>query len=227
MISYCYASQSNTKVKERLVRRGGDDVNVAVNASTLLQGTRHNYEFALKTYGSTSETTLRSGFNYVRELVQAHRGIQAERLIVKLAAISRRVHGPEHNCSTSLDEMVKKCKSRYVIVMPDHKPFQALRYENDGEICVVTGPINQPGGEDDERIFYVANNLVIPAKVCPVICHGLVSASHLNGELGVVRAVSNNITGFRLGVHFEKTHLKSAWVKPENLRISFELPSKE
>jgi hypothetical protein len=111
--------------------------------------------------------------------------------------------------------------------MPDDKQFQALQYENDGEICVVTGPINQPRQEDDERIFHVANNLVIPAKGCPVICHGLVSASHLNGELGEVRASSNNITGFRLGVHFEKTNLKSAWVKQENLRISFELPSEE
>jgi len=214
-------------LKDRLARCGGDDVNVAVNASTLLQGVRYNYEYSLKTHGLTFEATLRSGLWYVTELVQAHRGIEAERLSVKLAASSRRVHGPGHNCSKSLDEQVKECKSRYVIVMPDDKQFQALQYENDGEICVVTGPINQPRQEDDERIFHVANNLVIPAKGCPVICHGLVSASHLNGELGEVRASSNNITGFRLGVHFEKTNLKSAWVKQENLRISFELPSEE
>ena len=66
------------------------------------------------------------------QLVQAHRGIEAERLIVKMAASSRRVHGPGHNCSISLDEKVKECKSRYIIVMPDNIPFQALRYENDG-----------------------------------------------------------------------------------------------
>jgi len=214
-------------LKDRLAKSDGDDVNVAVNASTLLQGARHNYEFALKTFGSTSEATLQSGLWYVTELVQAHRGIKAERLIVKLAASSRRVHGPGHNCSTSLDEKVKECKSRYVFVMPDDKLFQALGYENDGEMCVITGPINQPRQEEDERIFHVANNLVIPAKGCPVICHGLVSASHLNGELGEVRALSRNITGFRLGVHFEKTNLKSALVKPEDLRISFELPNEE
>jgi hypothetical protein len=121
---------------------------------------------------------------------------QSERLIVKLAASSHRVHGPGHNCSISLDEKVKECKSRYVIVMPDDKRFQALRYKNDGGICVVTGPITQPRLEDDERIFHVANNLKIPDKGCPVICHGLVSASYLNGELGEVRALSNNITGF-------------------------------
>jgi hypothetical protein len=140
-----------------------------------------------------------------------------------MAASSRRVHGPGHNCSISLDEKVKECKSLYVIVMPDDKPFQALRYKNDGEICVVTGPIKQPRLEDDERIFHVVNNLVIPAKGCPVICHGLVSASYLNGELGEVRDISN----LRFEIHFEKTNLKPALVKLENLRISFELPSEE
>jgi hypothetical protein len=214
-------------LKECLARCDGDGANVTVNASTLLQGAKYNYEYYLKTFGLNSEITLQSGLILVTELVQAHRGIEAERLSVKLAASSRRVHGPGHNCSMSLDEQVKECKSRYVIVMPDDKLFQALRYENDGEICVVTGPVKQPRQEDDERIFHVANNLIIPTKGCPVICHGLVSASHLNGELGEVRALSNNITGFQLGVHFEKTNLKPALVKPENLRISFELPSKE
>ncbi len=206
-----------------MTRDDGDGVNVAVNAS--LEGSKYNYEYNLKTFGLTSEAALRSGLSYVTKLIRAHRGIEAEWLSVKLAASSRRVHGPGHNCSKSLDEKVKKCKSRYVIVMPDDKPFQALQYKNDREICVVTGPIKQPRQEDDERTFHVVNNLVIPAKGCPVICH--VSASHLNGELGEVRALNNNITGFRLGVHFEKTNLQPAWVKPENLRISFELPSKE
>jgi hypothetical protein len=213
--------------KDRLARCDGVGVNVAVNASTLLKAVRNNYEFALKTHGLISEATLGSGSIYVINLFQAHRGIEAEQLIVKLAAISQRIHGPEHNFSISLDEKVKECKSRYVTVMPDDKPFQALRYENDGEVCVVMGPVKQRRQEDDERIFHAVNNLVIPAKGCPVICHGLVSPSYLNGELGDVRAYHNNRTGFRLGVHFEKTNLKPALVKPENMIISFELPSKE
>jgi hypothetical protein len=178
----------------------------------------------LKTCGSTSGATLSSGSTYVTELVQAHRGIEAERLIVKLAAISQRVHGPGHNCTISLDEKVKECKSRYVIVMPDDKPFQVLRYENDGEVCVVTGPVKQPTQEEDERIFHVASDLLFPHKGCPVICHGLTSASHLNGKLGEVRAFRNDINGIRLAVHFETKSLKPSLVKPENLRIAFELP---
>jgi hypothetical protein len=67
---------------------------------------------------------------------------------------------------------------------------------------------------------------VIPTKGCPVICHGLVSASHLNGELGVVRNIKENVNGIRLAVHFDQINLglRSALVKPENLRIAFELP---
>jgi hypothetical protein len=118
--------------KDRLARCDGDGASVAVNASTIVKGARYNYDHSLKTHGLTSEVTLWSGLNYATQLVQAHRGIEAERLIVKMAASSRRVHGPGHNCSISLDEKVKECKSRYVIVMPDNKLFQALRYENDG-----------------------------------------------------------------------------------------------
>jgi len=52
-------------LKDLLARCGGDDVNVAVNASTLLQGAKHNYEYNLKTHGSTCEATLQSGSFYV------------------------------------------------------------------------------------------------------------------------------------------------------------------
>jgi hypothetical protein len=65
-------------------------------------------------------------------------------------------------------------------------------------------------------------------KSMPVICRGLVSASHLNGEFGEVRDIKQNSTGTpRLEVHFEKKGEKSALVKPENLRIAFELPSED
>ena len=58
-----------------------------------------------------------------------------------------------------------------------------------------------------------------------MLCHGLVSASHLNGELGEVRNWKQSETGIRLGVYFEEKGVKSVLVKPENLRIAFELPS--
>jgi hypothetical protein len=59
----------NAKLKDRVAGCDGDGVNVAVNASSLLNGAMHDYEYSLKRFGSTSEATLRSGSTYVSELV--------------------------------------------------------------------------------------------------------------------------------------------------------------
>jgi hypothetical protein len=123
--------------------------------------------------------------------------------------------------------LLEKCKVQYVLVLPDDKVFQALRYKNDREICAVTGPITEPRKIVDERIYHTANKFIIPNIGCPVICHGLVSASHLNGELGELRHFKQDQTGMRCVVYFENKGAKSALVKPENLRIAFELPSKD
>lgn len=132
----------------------------------------------------------------------------------------RRVHGPDHKITITADEILKECKERPVLVLPVMKRFHALRYENDGEICIVKGPI-----EPDVREHNVESNLIIPMKGCTVMCQGLVSTSHLNGELGEVRTYEDESgTGIRLGVYFDKKCFKSALVKPENLRISFDFP---
>ena len=53
---------------------------------------------------------------------------------------------------------------------------------------------------------------------CPLIFCQLLSASHLNGELGEVKvATYDDGVIFRVEVHFEKKGAKSALVKPENL----------
>jgi hypothetical protein len=85
-----------------------------------------------------------------------------------------------------------------------------------------------PRQVEDERVYHVDSHLVIPRKGCAVICRGLVSAPHLNGELGEVRDFKSDDTGsgIRLAVHFEKKGMQSALVKAENLHIAFELPSK-
>jgi hypothetical protein len=53
---------------------------------------------------------------------------------------------------------------RFVSVLPEmDQVFLALRYENDGEICVVKGPITGPRQVDDERTHHVDSNLIVPA----------------------------------------------------------------
>jgi hypothetical protein len=160
-------------------------------------------------------------------MLQRVNHIEAERIITKLSTISRRVHGPDHKTTIKADKLLKKCKERYIIVLPDDKVFQAMQYETDGEICVATGPITDPRNKADERIHHIENNLMIPNLGCPVICHGLLSASHLNGELGEVRHFKQDETGMRCAVYFENKGAKSALVKAENLCIAFDLPTKE
>jgi hypothetical protein len=59
---------------------------------------------------------------------------------------------------------------------------------------------------------------------CPVVCHGLTGATHLNGKLGQVRSARESKTGLRAEIRFED-NLKPASVKLENLRIVFDLPT--
>ena len=186
-------------------------------ADTLVEITRKNYERLIELYGLTSEHALRYGVAYVGALRRAQRTIEAERLVIKLAADSRRVHGSEHSCTLYADKYVGLCKKRYVVAMPWNKIFQALRYDDDGDICVTEGQL------DDEREDRFTNDLIFPNPGCPVVCHGLVSALHLNGKLGEVKKFVNQPAGTRLEVHFDDKSQKPVFVKPENLRIPFEL----
>ena len=77
-----------------------------------------------------------------------------------------------------------------------------------------------------DPILHVSKNVVVPEVGCPVICHGLVSATYLNGELGEVISYQNNITGFCLGVCFENKDFLSKRVKLENVQIAIDLPGK-
>ena len=186
------------------------------------------YENNLKRNGMDSEDTIRAGILYSRGLRGDSHCIEAERLVTKLSAVSRRVLGPDHKTTFKANEVLKEFKERDVHVLPGPKLFQALRYENDGEICVVQGPITDKSmfnrNTANEKMYHIANSQVIPSEGCAVICHGLISASHMNGELGEVRNIFGSGTEIRLGVNFEKKGVKSALVKPVNLRIAFELP---
>ena len=191
--------------------------------SIALQNLKSLYESHLNENGMNPEHTISIGLSYARNLFNAFHRIEAERLVTKLSTVSRRVHGSEHNITIEANELLDSVKGRLVILhVCESKMFQALRYENDGEFCVVQGPITIPRKKDNERMYRFESILLLPA--CPVICHGLISASHLNGELGDVRHFKDSNDGIRVGVQFEKKGLKSALVKPENLRIAFELP---
>lgn len=54
--------------------------------------------------------------------------------------------------------------------------------EDDGEICVVKGPIAEPRREDDEQVFRVDRKIILPRVPCVVICHGEVEELRGNIE---------------------------------------------
>ena len=155
-----------------------------------LEVARCRYEQAIESVGLTSEVTIQYGLEYAKQLLHANHGIEAEQLVVKLSADSRRVHGPEHSVSVLAYDFLEE----YIRHVVSNKLFQALRYEHDGEICVITGPVTNPRQVKEERIRHLANNHIVPRVCCPVICHGLSEGSHLNGKLGEV-SNSKNING--------------------------------
>ena len=59
-----------------------------------------------------------------------------------------------------------------------------MRYEDDGTLIVLQGPIATSGKPESEKVFTVASNEVVLALNTPVICHGLKKSTHLNGKIG-------------------------------------------
>jgi hypothetical protein len=181
-----------------------------------------NYQAMLKDYADDSQEALGHGLALAVALNEAHRGIEAERLLKKLMSTSTRVHGPGHKLTTGIEPSFQAIQVRRVIIpyKTGVEPFQVLRYEDSGNKCVVQGPIKYPRRTDKEVTFSVPTP-VIPALGTPVICHGLKSATILNGKLGDMRGSDKNTS--RCVVHFEGISSPKL-VKLENLRIAFELP---
>lgn len=84
------------------------EVQIIMIRMKLVEKAKYIYEHNIESHGLSSVTTITSGFNYVNMLYRAHCDIQAERLITELAAISRRVHGPNHNCTIMAEKTLKQ-----------------------------------------------------------------------------------------------------------------------
>jgi hypothetical protein len=197
---------------------------------------RYEYEQCLKSQDFSSETAIFIGLEYAEALMCANHTIKAERLIVKLATTSRRVHGQDHNCTIDAYTRLDGCRKRKVSV-PKYKflRFEALRYEEwpKGEYCVVKRVDDDDDDDDDEktrlpddkRLSRFPIDHVLPNIGCPVMCVGLVREAHLNHEVGDVRAILKTKNGVRVVVHFEKKSLSPAKLRLENLRVAFQLPT--
>ena len=212
----------------------------AINSKVELK----KYELFTKEFGADNTKTIEAGVQVVLALFKEFRTIEAERLLSKLIVTSRRVLGESHGTTQFCMATAKMVKRRRVFLKKEggdddeidqDKVYDALRYTDDGK-CVLQGPIeNKPeydpriDGEverdESAEIFEVDATDVILSKGLPVVCIGLQKAAHLNGKIGDRRDFDEK-TG-RYALHFEDKALKPVMVKPENLRIVFELPELE
>ena len=124
----------------------------------------------------------------VNNLFDCKNGIISERTAMKMTTIYCQINGPEHNNSKRAKELLEKCKKRYIMVVLDGvcKRCQADQKLHDNvEYLVIIGPITNPRNIANERTVQIRQDQVTltPCEGCPVICHGLVSQPHLNGEL--------------------------------------------
>ena len=106
--------------------------------------------------------------------------------------------------------------------------FQALRYEDSGDKCVVQGPVKKDShyeGRNKGTVYTVDSSSLLIVKGTPIICQGLKKAAHLNGKLADIRSYDEYKE--RYTIHFEDKSLKPVAVKKENVRIAFDLPDVE
>jgi len=94
----------------------------SIATSSMLQNLKIEYEQSLKTHGINSEVTIHTGLHYAHMLECEHH-LEAKRLFTKVATASRQVHGPEHKTTLESNELLEKCKERFVWVLPEKKLF--------------------------------------------------------------------------------------------------------
>ena len=107
--------------------------------------------------------------------------------------------------------------------------YQVWIYDNNLEkgIKLVPITVTEPRHVENETTLGYHNDMGVPCKGCPVICHGLYSRlqHHLNGEVGVAISYRGIENGIYLEVRFEKMSLQSEWIHQD--RLHYELPSIE
>eukprot|EP00581_Thalassiosira_minuscula_P036830 CAMPEP_0184446440 /NCGR_PEP_ID=MMETSP0740-20130409/2924_1 /TAXON_ID=385413 /ORGANISM="Thalassiosira miniscula, Strain CCMP1093" /LENGTH=479 /DNA_ID=CAMNT_0026815777 /DNA_START=55 /DNA_END=1494 /DNA_ORIENTATION=- len=216
------------------------------------------YKKRVAKFGEGHESTIGSGLQLCMALQRDCRSVEAGRLMPKLAATCRQVHGPNHKLTKQTESKLQACTKRYVamiwyramkyqhayewklfqgIYFQKWTYFEALRYEADGEKCVLRGPIAKehildvlttPRNVESEKTFMVDSKDVHILLNTPVVCHGLSgSTSNLNGRIGDARHLGGLFHG-EIKVHFEGSDLDSHHlVKRENLRVLFDLPDHE
>jgi hypothetical protein len=193
----------------------------------MLKKLRLEHENSVRNRGKDAMETLQSGISLSFALYKSYKCCESERLSNEMVAISRRVHGPDHDVTRQAQTVLDTCRTRLVKIMTvcGSKAYQVLSFSDGEGKYVVKGPVSKSRTPGNEKITKVAiHDIHMLARGTPVVCHGLKNAVHLNGNIG--DAIDFDFKTDRYLVHFEDKSLKPSLVKPENLRILFDLPDK-
>ena len=135
---------------------------------------------------------IKNGKEYLSKRIISAVGWECERLLNKLAPISRRVLGPEHPTTKDIEFGQKLNRSKMRTDDSINK-YEAGGYSDEEEkYVVIRGPLPNPRIWDEEQIMTVAINDIIYLPGTAVICHGLKNAAHLNGKIGDIRSRDNS-----------------------------------
>ncbi|KAL7528114.1 hypothetical protein ACHAWF_002443 [Thalassiosira exigua] len=187
-----------------------------------IRAAKAEYDFWATGAGKEKLGTLQKGAYLVFSLHTGARVIEAQRLSMELLAICKQVHGPFHEITINLTSCLEICKKRFVKIPSMDTGdkvdwYQALRFEEDGEMCVVQGPLATARNMKTHKVGF---NEIILTPGTPVSCK--TAANDPDGKVGEVQDWDGENSVYE--VHFEDKELDPCLVKHELLKILFELP---
>lgn len=200
----------------------GDDV----SAGQTVRNIEYMYEHAVKSHGEEHPVTISTGIKLAEFLKRSQRWLEADRLLMKLFAISRRVHGTDHQVFKEAEAKFKDYRRRCVILKSTidgkYHIVQLLRYE-DSEYnkCVVRFGGLEMGSEEGPTVIVDAKYVGF-SPATPIICHGL-KQLRFNDKIGIIKEKDEKSGRYK--VEFEDKNLKPAMIAPNNIRVLLELPS--
>ena len=193
----------------------------SVNAEDGLQISRNMYAHvsSFSEGDEGSEALLHQAAELAHSLQKALHMIEAERLLKKTLPTCVRVHGADHDLTKQVETLLALQRAREVGLKSREGYFSVVGYEGGEYLVRATG---KGSGED---AFAVGIDEVVMRPGTIVLCHGLKTASHLNGKIGEIRAICEE--NGRFEVYFEDKALAPCRVRQDNLRVLIDLPDCE
>ena len=90
--------------------------NSSVSNEEAIENDQEMYKRMTRGFGEGSPDSVQAGVNLANTLDEANRFLEAERLLTKLAVMSRRVHGPDHNLSKAVASSLQEMKARRTVI---------------------------------------------------------------------------------------------------------------